>query len=545
MSGRTIRFRTVVLVLLCVGSLLAAPATAVATPENPFGGDSTESSGDGIGDTLDGSSETDSANDSDDSTSDSGGTADSGEGDSGRTTDSSEDADSSTLSGGDSDDPEGDESDTADSGSDDRSTAEADEGSSGEETGPRSALATGVNTTVGTTTDASGAAAADSWSSLEGRTATLESSLGTGDSVSGVDWSALGDTAEPTLAVADGDEPSLDAQWYESSLPHRGQTTTDPSLSGTLAGVTGDVLTGVGTVVGVAAIDTSLPSPTTQSTAVGEPLAGPAEQSPAATGPTDAGTEAAGVALDVAGDGAGAPTPLDSSPASGFAVGLGGVAALVAVRQGLFSTTGTGLAANASALAATVMPALASRSSALDRLVRMLTAFRYSRYDDSDPLEHDARADVFEVVEETPGAYLSEVAKQADLPLSTARHHVRVLEREELLTGAKVRGKRRFYPAYTGDIELAAALNDESTAVVLDALSRLGGASVSELADELGRDPSTVTHHLQRLAEDDIVVREREGRAVINRLSAEARTALEPETEAAPRAEASGAVASD
>jgi len=75
------------------------------------------------------------------------------------------------------------------------------------------------------------------------------------------------------------------------------------------------------------------------------------------------------------------------------------------------------------------------------------------------------------------------VAERADLPLSTARHHVRVLEREELLTGAKVRGKRRFCPTHSADIELAAALNDESTAVVLNALSRLGGSSVSELAD--------------------------------------------------------------
>lgn len=188
--------------------------------------------------------------------------------------------------------------------------------------------------------------------------------------------------------------------------------------------------------------------------------------------------------------------------------------------------------------------AVTGRSSALERLVRMLTAFRYSRYDDSDPLEHEARADVFEVVEKTPGAYLSEVAEEADLPLSTVRHHVRVLEREDLLRGTKMRGKRRFYLAYTCDIELAAALNDDSTAVVLDALSRLDGPSVSELSDELGRDPSTVTHHLQRLEADDIVVREREGRAVINRLSAEARTALKPETE--PQgAEAAGAVASD
>jgi DNA-binding transcriptional ArsR family regulator len=60
-------------------------------------------------------------------------------------------------------------------------------------------------------------------------------------------------------------------------------------------------------------------------------------------------------------------------------------------------------------------------------------------------------------------------------------------------------------------------------AVVVDTPSRLGGASVSELADELGRDPSTVTHHLQRLDADDMVVREREGRAVINCLSVEAR----------------------
>lgn len=242
--------------------------------------------------------------------------------------------------------------------------------------------------------------------------------------------------------------------------------------------------------------------------------------------------------------GAGAPTPLGSSPGSGFAVGIGGVAALAAVRQGLFSATGTGIAANASALAATVTPALAGRSSALDRLVRMLTAFRYSRYDDSDPLEHDARADVYEVVNEAPGAYLSEVAEEADLPLSTARHHIRVLEREDLVSGAKVRGKRRFYPAYTQGIELAAALNDEATAAVIDAVARFGAASVSDLATELGRDPSTVSHHLKRLAEDDIIVRERDGRAVMNKLSSEARTALDPGTES-PATEAGEAMASD
>ena len=140
----------------------------------------------------------------------------------------------------------------------------------------------------------------------------------------------------------------------------------------------------------------------------------------------------------------------------------------------------------------------------------------------------------YEIVSETPCSYLSEVSEQARLPLSTTRHHMKLLEREDLVSGAKLRGKRRFYPAYAEGIELAAALNDDSTASIIDALARLGAASVSDLAGELDRDPSTISHHLQRLEEDSIIAREREGRAVMNKLSAEARTALEPETTPKP-----------
>ena len=61
------------LATLCVLSLLAAPATAVATPENPFDGDSTDGTSEGgLGDVLDGSEDTSSSDDGDtgDATSD-------------------------------------------------------------------------------------------------------------------------------------------------------------------------------------------------------------------------------------------------------------------------------------------------------------------------------------------------------------------------------------------------------------------------------------------------------------------------------------------
>ncbi|UPM44033.1 winged helix-turn-helix transcriptional regulator [Halocatena salina] len=170
----------------------------------------------------------------------------------------------------------------------------------------------------------------------------------------------------------------------------------------------------------------------------------------------------------------------------------------------------------------------------IDSLSRVMVLLRYSRYDDSDPLEHDGRAIVFEAIEETPGIYLSAISDHTEYSLSTLRHHLRVLEREGLIMSVKVHGKRRFYPVDTEWIELTAALGEEATANVIEALCHLGPATVSELADELDRDPSTVTHHLQRLDDDEIVRRQRSGRVVMNRLSDDVVTYLTERPERLP-----------
>jgi DNA-binding transcriptional ArsR family regulator len=239
------------------------------------------------------------------------------------------------------------------------------------------------------------------------------------------------------------------------------------------------------------------------------------------------------------GDGASADVVVPTVGALGDGAGLAGGDGARPIPGGLTGGATLGLSALA-AVAFVRSPVVGGRTGSgllgtlLDKVRPFVLPLRYSRYDDSDPLEHEARELVYEIVNETPGSYLSEVSERAGLPLSTTRHHMKVLEREELVSGAKLRGKRRFYPAYAEGIELAAALNDESTASIIDALARLGAASVSDLADDLGRDPSTISHHLQRLEGDDIITREREGRAVVNKLSSDARTALRPETTPRP-----------
>lgn len=222
-----------------------------------------------------------------------------------------------------------------------------------------------------------------------------------------------------------------------------------------------------------------------------------------------------------------------SRPLAGVVVGLQAVVAGVAVREL------TDLQGPARSVAVT-------GRQMVDRVPRLFAPLRYSRYDDSDPLEHDDRATVFETIDDSPGVYLSELSEQTGVSLSTLRHHVRVLEQEDLIVAARVRGRRRFYPAHTEDVELAAAMNDEATAPIVDALGRLGAMTVSDLADEDGRDASTVTHHLQRLEDDGLVEREREGRAILNRLAAEVREALAPLGEtSAELAEAEATVSAD
>jgi len=232
------------------------------------------------------------------------------------------------------------------------------------------------------------------------------------------------------------------------------------------------------------------------------------------------------------GDGADSGSAPDLPPGGVVGgVGLAGVVA-VALRQGALVPGGL-----TTAVRTAVSPATAAGSDALDRLLRTFYPLRYSRYDDSDPLEHEARVEMLDVVETEPGTYLSEVSERAGLPLSTTRHHMRVLEQEELVASATVRGRRRFYPGGAEGLELAAAMNDEATARLLDALARLGPSSVSALAEELDRDPSTITHHLKRLETDGVVVRERDGRAIVNSLSPEAAEALDPVPDPAERTE--------
>jgi DNA-binding transcriptional ArsR family regulator len=163
-----------------------------------------------------------------------------------------------------------------------------------------------------------------------------------------------------------------------------------------------------------------------------------------------------------------------------------------------------------------------------DKVWKLAAVLRYSQWDDSDPLEHEGRTEVYDAVEDSPGIYLSALEERTDGSLSSLRYHLRILESEGLITTEKVRGKRRYFPVERdpADPELVAALDDPATEAILTTLAEEGPASGGDISEALDRDPSTISHHLSRLEDDGLVVRERDGRAVVNRLSDTAAVAL-------------------
>lgn len=155
-----------------------------------------------------------------------------------------------------------------------------------------------------------------------------------------------------------------------------------------------------------------------------------------------------------------------------------------------------------------------------DGLWRFLGAAGYVKWAGKDPLKHDTRAALYDHLQAEPGTYLSafDDVDAVDASMASVRYHLEILERESLIASEKQHGKRRYYPIGAKPDALTVAMSEETPSDIIEALAGQPD-TVSGLAEKVNRHPSTVTHHLDRLEEEGIVNRERDGEAVVNRLT--------------------------
>jgi predicted transcriptional regulator len=327
---------------------------------------------------------------------------------------------------------------------------------------------------------------------------------------------------DPSGADLPGEIEQLEAELSDTVETLNGTTTTGVADS-PLAPGAGDQQSSAPRAEEVATIDATSNS---QVSEVSESDADTQQEANSESDPAEGNSRAETAETESDDDGGGSPIPGGSSGA-GVAIGAVVLGAVLVARD-------VGTAAALSAISASGSSLLATIAALLrDWITRLFALFGYKRYSDDDPLEHETRERLYEYIRSSPGSYLAEISEETDVPMQTARYHLRILDFENLVDHESIRGRRRYVPLGTDCAALDAALNDDATAQIIRTLDAEGPDSVSGLADRLDRDPSTISHHLDRLAEDDLVERERDGRAVVNRLTSDAERALGGEATAA------------
>ncbi len=134
-------------------------------------------------------------------------------------------------------------------------------------------------------------------------------------------------------------------------------------------------------------------------------------------------------------------------------------------------------------------------------------------------LLHPTRRKIYKIICENPGTYFYRLMQHGDEGISSATllYHLSKLEEDELIHSAKIDGKRIYFPKNLRDFETERAYmllkNDNARKIFLYILNH-EGCFQNEIARELNIHHDTVRHHVAKLVDSEMIVKEKEGRQI-------------------------------
>jgi predicted transcriptional regulator len=141
----------------------------------------------------------------------------------------------------------------------------------------------------------------------------------------------------------------------------------------------------------------------------------------------------------------------------------------------------------------------------------------------SDPdFELASRRAIYQRIVATPGVHFRGLLNELEYAQGTLQYHLRWLADEGMIEVSDDGKYTRYYPAAEFDeIDRAVmnALRRKYSRRILAQLLADGPLSTTELSDRLDKAQSTVSWHLSKLTEADLVTKERDGRSVVYEVS--------------------------
>ena len=132
-------------------------------------------------------------------------------------------------------------------------------------------------------------------------------------------------------------------------------------------------------------------------------------------------------------------------------------------------------------------------------------------------LQLEARRRVFEAIKEFPGIHMRELQRKTGMALGTLRYQIRFLEKHGLIVEKKEGRLVTYYPRGGGEVDARdkkylAVLRQELPRLIVLHLMMHPHSSHSKMKVHFTVSPSTLSYHLKRLADSDIIGKDAEGR---------------------------------
>ena len=130
--------------------------------------------------------------------------------------------------------------------------------------------------------------------------------------------------------------------------------------------------------------------------------------------------------------------------------------------------------------------------------------------------ELESRREMYRAIRASPGTHFRGLLDQLEYAQGTLQYHLRWLEDEGLVQSDDDGEYTRYYTTgfEPADRAVMNALRREYSRRIVACLAADGPQTTSELAERLGRAPSTISWHLSRLHEAGVVTKERAGQSV-------------------------------
>jgi len=122
----------------------------------------------------------------------------------------------------------------------------------------------------------------------------------------------------------------------------------------------------------------------------------------------------------------------------------------------------------------------------------------------------ETRDQIYQLIEQNPGIYMSKIAQKLDVGISLVQYHVNQMEKNKTIIGMRESGyfKRYYLPGSQINIQerkILALLRQETPLRIVLFLLKHPNAKHKDILKEVSISSSTLSYHLNKLASQDII----------------------------------------